>query len=101
MLQQAFKAKDNKVFELQPKNPLKILRFFEKAKRLFSENNLIICDVGDALFGSATLKLPKNSHFIGPAYYTSMGYAIPATIGVLMKSPELRPVVVVGDGVFR
>jgi len=30
-----------------------------------------------------------------------MGYAIPATLGVLTKSPELRPVVIVGDGAFQ
>jgi indolepyruvate decarboxylase len=30
-----------------------------------------------------------------------MGYAIPATIGVLTKNPELRPIVIVGDGAFQ
>ena len=30
-----------------------------------------------------------------------MGYAIPATLGVLIKNPDLRPIVIVGDGAFQ
>lgn len=84
--------------------PDKIIRtkyFFEKLNDFISEDNLVICDVGDCLFGSSTFKLPKNSHYLGPAYYTSMGYAIPATIGALIKNPRQRPVVIVGDGAFQ
>lgn len=90
-----------KTFELQPEASLKMQRFFDRINGFIPENNLVICDVGDSLFGSASLKLPKNSHYLGPAYYTSMGYAIPATIGVLIKNPDLRPVVIVGDGAFQ
>ena len=30
-----------------------------------------------------------------------MGYAIPATLGVMIKNPELRSLVIVGDGAFQ
>jgi indolepyruvate decarboxylase len=88
-------------YKVQQNAPLKTQRFFERLNGFITEDNLVVCDVGDCLFGSATMKLPKNSHYLGPAYYTSMGYGIPATIGVLTKKPELRPVVIVGDGAFQ
>jgi len=76
-------------------------RFFERLNNFLTEDNYVICDVGDCLFGSVDLKMPKNSSYIGPAYYTSMGYAIPAAIGLLTKRPELKPVIIVGDGAFQ
>ncbi|NIR00664.1 MAG: alpha-keto acid decarboxylase family protein, partial [Gemmatimonadales bacterium] len=36
-----------------------------------------------------------------PAYYTSMGFGVPASVGVQMASPSLRPLVLVGDGAFQ
>src|SRR6185436_2146758 len=39
--------------------------------------------------------------FIGPAYYLSMGFAVPASIGVETAKPTLRPFVLVGDGAFQ
>ncbi len=88
-------------FVVQPENPIKVTRFFERLNGFIPEDNFVICDVGDSLFGSLALKIPKNSAYLGPAYYTSMGYAIPATLGVLIKKPELRPIVIVGDGAFQ
>ena len=41
------------------------------------------------------------TEFISPAYYTSMGFAIPAAIGVQTASRKLRPLVIVGDGAFQ
>lgn len=56
----------------------------------------IISDVGDCLFAS----LHANaSHIIAPAYYASMGYSIPAALGVHVAT-GLRSVVLVGDGAF-
>lgn len=95
------KHKNISDFAIQPENPLKTQRFFERLNKFISEDSLVICDVGDCLFGSAAFKLPKNSYYLGPAYYTSMGYAIPATIGALVKNPDLRPIVIVGDGAFQ
>ncbi|MEI7475757.1 MAG: thiamine pyrophosphate-binding protein [bacterium] len=85
----------------QEKQPLKVNRFFERLNSFLSEDSLVICDVGDCLFGSADLKIPKNSSYLGPAYYTSMGYGIPATIGAGIIDKNVRPVVIVGDGAFQ
>lgn len=85
----------------QSETPMKIKRFFERLNTFIPEGSPIICDVGDCLFGSATLKIPKDSIYLGPIFYTSMGYAIPATLGLLIKNPDLRPLVIVGDGAFQ
>ena len=42
-----------------------------------------------------------SSEFLSPAYYTSLGFAVPASLGVQLAKPELRPLVLVGDGAFQ
>lgn len=56
----------------------------------------IISDVGDCLFAA----LQANpTDFLAPAYYASMGYSVPAALGVYVATRR-RPVVLVGDGAF-
>ena len=57
-----------------------------------------IADVGDALF--AGLELETN-YFLAPGYYASMGFAVPGAIGAALARPDLRPIVLVGDGAFQ
>ncbi len=60
-----------------------------------------MADVGDALFGAADLFIHHRTEFLGPAYYASMGFAVPAGIGAQLADPRLRPLVLVGDGAFQ
>jgi indolepyruvate decarboxylase len=66
-----------------------------------NENCCVVSDVGDALFGAVGIRTLKRAEFIAPAYYLSMGFAVPASIGVSMAAPHLRPIVLVGDGAFQ
>ena len=61
----------------------------------------VVSDVGDAIFGAVGIRTAKQAEFIAPAYYLSMGFAVPASIGVAMANPALRPIVLVGDGAFQ
>jgi indolepyruvate decarboxylase len=61
----------------------------------------VVSDVGDGLFGAIGIRTSRRAEFIAPAYYLSMGFAIPASIGVSMANPALRPFVLVGDGAFQ
>lgn len=81
--------------------PMTVTRFFDRLNEFIPEDTLVICDVGDSLFGSVDLRIPKNSYYLGPSYYTSMGYAIPASLGAQIAKPDLRPIVIVGDGAFQ
>ncbi len=65
------------------------------------ENCCLVCDVGDGLFGALGIRTARQAEFIAPAYYLSMGFAVPASIGVEVASPALRPIVLVGDGAFQ
>lgn len=56
-----------------------------------------VVDIGDCLF--ATLAANPDI-FIAPAFYASMGFAVPAALGVQLCTGE-RPIVLVGDGAFQ
>src|SRR4051812_30526722 len=60
------------------------------------ENCCVVSDVGDAIFGAVGIRTAKRAEFIAPAYYLSMGFAVPASIGVEIANPALRPLVLVG-----
>ena len=81
--------------------PMTIARFFQRINEELHEKTVVICDIGDSLFGAADLTIHRHTEFLSPAYYTSMGFAVPAAIGAQMGKPRLRPVVFVGDGAFQ
>jgi indolepyruvate decarboxylase len=89
--------------EFTPENGSKITvrRLFQRLNAFLDEEIIVIADVGDALFGAADLLIRHRTEFLGPAYYTSMGFAVPASIGAQVASPKLRPLVLVGDGAFQ
>ena len=62
---------------------------------------MIIADVGDSLFGGLDLFIHKGTEFLSPAFYLSMGFAIPASVGAQLANPDIRPIVLVGDGAFQ
>jgi indolepyruvate decarboxylase len=65
------------------------------------EHCCVIADIGDAIFGAVGIRSARQAQFIAPAYYMSMGFAVPASIGVAMAAKKLRPYVLVGDGAFQ
>ncbi len=81
--------------------PVTSARLFTRLNRMLDESMVVIADVGDSLFGAADLSMSRRTEFLGPAYYTSMGFAIPASVGVGMANPSARAIVIVGDGAFQ
>jgi indolepyruvate decarboxylase len=65
------------------------------------ERCCVIADIGDAIFGAVSIRSARQAQFIAPAYYMSMGFAVPASIGVATAAKKLRPYVLVGDGAFQ
>jgi indolepyruvate decarboxylase len=57
----------------------------------------IVADTGDCLFASVDIRADE---VIAPAYYATMGFAIPAALGVQVAGGR-RPLVLVGDGAFQ
>ena len=81
--------------------PVTVRHLFERLNAYLTDSTVVVADVGDALFGAADLFIRERTEFISPAYYTSMGFAVPASIGAQLANPKLRPLVLVGDGAFQ
>lgn len=78
-----------------------IRRLFERLNSFLDDNDVVIADPGDAMFAGADLVIHRHTEFVAPAYYTSMGFAVPASLGVELANPKSRPLVLVGDGAFQ
>jgi TPP-dependent 2-oxoacid decarboxylase len=74
---------------------------FEYLNSCLTDDMIVLADVGDALFAGADLIIRGNTRFLSPAYYASLGFAVPASIGAQLADPSLRPLVIVGDGAFQ
>jgi TPP-dependent 2-oxoacid decarboxylase len=81
--------------------PLTVQRLFHRLNSFLRDDTMVVCDVGDSLFGAADLYIHRGTEFLGPAYYASMGFAVPAGIGAQLADPRKRPLVLVGDGAFQ
>lgn len=81
--------------------PLTVRRLFECLNGFLKDDTVVVCDVGEAMFGAADLYIHRGTEFLGPAYYASMGFAVPAGVGVQLANPQARPLVLVGDGAFQ
>lgn len=88
-------------YKPKPNAPVTNRRLFARINELLDENMVVVADVGDCLFGASDLTIYRHTEFISPAYYTSMGFAIPASIGAQFANLKLRPLVLVGDGAFQ
>ena len=88
-------------FVLQPDAPITTRRLVRRLDESLDDRTIVIADVGDALFASSELVIRGQTEYIAPAYYTSMGFAVPASVGAKMARPDLKVVVLVGDGAFQ
>ncbi len=93
--------KQKSVFSPKPDTKITTKRFFEKVDSFLTKDMAIVADVGDSLFGASELMVHDKNLFLGCAFYTSMGFAIPAALGVLAAKPAVRPIVIVGDGAYQ
>jgi indolepyruvate decarboxylase len=54
-------------------------------------------DMGDCLFTALDI---DNTELVAPGYYATMGYGVPAGLGVQAATGR-RPIILVGDGAFQ
>jgi indolepyruvate decarboxylase len=88
-------------FEANPEAKITSGRLFHKINTILDETKAVVADVGDSMFGAMDLVIHHHNHFLCPAFYTSMGSAIPGALGVQVSKPGVRPIVIVGDGGFQ
>jgi len=82
----------------QPKDNLSVSYIISAINKIVDNNTVIVCDVGDCLYAGLSI---KTDCFIAPGYYSSMGFGVPAGIGVQVADRNKRPIVLVGDGGFQ
>lgn len=85
----------------EKQQPVSIEQFFRVIGLHVGANDTVVCDTGDALLGAMRLRTKKPSNFLSDAYYLSMGFAVPAAIGVMAAQKNERVFAIVGDGAFQ
>lgn len=81
--------------------PITVARLFQRLNSFIDDDTVVISDTGDAMFGAVDMVVHGRTRFLSPAYYTSLGFAVPGSIGAQLAAPHLRPLVLVGDGAFQ
>ena len=88
-------------FVLAPAAVITTTRLVRRLDESLDDRTIVIADVGDALFASSDLVIRGQTEYIAPAYYTSMGFAVPAALGAKTARPDLKVIALVGDGAFQ
>ena len=89
--------------DIDPESAITSVSLFGRLNQVLADHSemTVIADIGDSLFGAADLEMQRHTEFLSPAYYTSMGFGVPAALGASMANPSPRILVVVGDGAFQ
>lgn len=91
----------SEAFRVCPEAPITLRRLIERLNQQLDDETIVIADIGDSLFAATELVTHERTEFISPAYYTSMGFAVPACVGALAARPQARVVAICGDGAFQ
>ena len=62
----------------EPTAPITIKSLIARLNDQLDEETVVIADIGDSLFAATELVIQGRTEFLSPAYYTSMGFSIPA-----------------------
>ena len=81
--------------------PLSSRRFYELARGAVSLRSVVLADVGDAMLSVAGMPVPGGATVLCQAFYASIGWSVPATVGAAFADPARRPLAFVGDGAFQ
>lgn len=88
-------------FEMQPESELRVSRMMHVINDYLDDSTIVIADIGDSLFAATELVIHERTDFLSPAYYTSMGFAVPAALGACVARPHDRVLAICGDGAFQ
>jgi acetolactate synthase-1/2/3 large subunit len=89
---------DHRVFSDKLVNPMILVQTLSEK---MDDNAVYVADVGQNQLWSADNYVMKAGRFLTTGGMGTMGYSIPAAIGVKVCRPELQVVAVCGDGDFQ
>jgi len=81
--------------------PISMSRLIRRINDFIGDDCTVIAETGDSIFAAADLVMHHDVGFIGQAFYLSIGYALPATLGAAVADPSRRPLSLIGDGAFQ
>ena len=84
-----------------PAAPLTQQRLWTAVQEFLLPGDLVIADQGTAFYGAAGLTLPDGATLTGQPLWASIGWALPAALGVSLAAPGRRVVLITGDGAFQ
>jgi indolepyruvate decarboxylase len=87
--------------KIEPDRELSVSRMMARINTQLDAQTIVIADIGDSLFASSELVIHERTDYLSPAYYTSMGFAVPAALGACVAKPNDRVLVIAGDGAFQ
>ncbi len=82
-------------------DPLTFDSFFNRMTSAIDDSHVVVADIGFAGLGSMDIAMPTRNGYISQSVWASIGYAVPAAIGVGYAFPDKRPVVFAGDGAIH
>ncbi|MCB0079719.1 MAG: alpha-keto acid decarboxylase family protein [Caldilineaceae bacterium] len=88
-------------FNVVAEAQISIMRLIDYLNTKLDDETIVIADIGDSLFAATELISRGRTEFLSAAYYTSMGFSVPASVGAHVACPEKRVVVICGDGAFQ
>ncbi len=88
-------------FQIDAEAAVTVTRLIEQLDEALADNTIVIAEPGDSLFAATDLTTHKRTEFLSPAYYTSMGFGVPAAVGAQLARSDQRVVVIAGDGAFQ
>jgi indolepyruvate decarboxylase len=88
-------------FVVKSDQGLSVTRIIERINTQLDAQTIVIADIGDSLFASSELVIHERTDYLSPAYYTSMGFSVPAALGACVAKPHDRVLVIAGDGAFQ
>ena len=88
-------------FEAVPQAKLSTDRFFERLGYFLNSGHVVMPDTGGPMISTVEVPLPRGCGYVQQGYYLSIGYTLPAALGVALAAPERRPLVLIGDGSFQ
>src|SRR5205085_2366844 len=65
-------------YQINSDAPLRVRRIMDRLDEQIDDQTIVIADIGDSLFSASELTTHQRTEFISPAYYTSMGFSVPA-----------------------
>jgi indolepyruvate decarboxylase len=98
---QSVSQRHDTAFTSEPGRKITMERLTRRINAFISDDTTVIAETGDSLFAASDLVMHHDVAFIGQAFYLSIGYALPATLGASLADAKRRVLTLIGDGAFQ